>query len=43
MPYVRKVLHIAPGTASTHINHIYQKLGVHSCQELLDMVLDEQG
>ena len=38
MPYVRKALNIAPGTSSTHINHIYQKLNVHNRQELLDLL-----
>ena len=38
LPYVQKMLHIAPGTATTHINHIYQKLGVSSKQEMLDLV-----
>ena len=31
-------LFIADGTASTHIRHVYEKLGVHSKQELLALV-----
>ncbi|MFR3092680.1 MAG: response regulator transcription factor, partial [Eggerthella lenta] len=30
MTYVQKALCISPGTSSTHINHIHQKLDVHS-------------
>jgi DNA-binding CsgD family transcriptional regulator len=36
--YVQQALVIAPGTATTHIAHIYQKLGIHSRSELLDLV-----
>ena len=36
-------LFIADGTASTHIRHVYEKLGVHSKQELLSLVLDEES
>lgn len=38
--YVQQTLVIAPGTATTHITHIYQKLGIHSRGELLDLVED---
>lgn len=38
LPYVQEALHIAPSTAATHINHIYQKLGIHTRQELIDLV-----
>lgn len=43
MTYVQKVLHISPGTSSTHINHIHQKLGVHSREELIDLVQEEMA
>lgn len=36
-------LFIADGTASTHIRHVYEKFGVHSKQELLSLVLDEES
>ena len=36
--YVQQTLVIAQGTATTHINHIYQKLDIHSRDELLDLV-----
>ena len=29
---------ISPGTAKTHIKHVYNKLGVHSQQELINLV-----
>lgn len=31
-------LHIAKGTATVHAHHIYKKLGIHSKQQLLDLV-----
>ncbi len=38
IPYVRDALFISRDTAATHAKHIYAKLGVHSRQELIDMV-----
>lgn len=35
---IQAELGIAKGTATAHAHHIYQKLGIHSRQELLDMV-----
>lgn len=35
---VQEVLFIAEGTAITHRRHIYQKLDVHSKDELIDLV-----
>lgn len=35
---IQKELFIAKGTATTHSHHIYKKLGIHSRQELLDLV-----
>ncbi|MFR1639324.1 MAG: hypothetical protein ACLSVD_09205 [Eggerthellaceae bacterium] len=32
---------MSPGTSSTHINHIHQKLDVHSREELIDLVQEE--
>ena len=40
IPYVRDALFISKDTAATHAKHIYVKLGVHSRQELIDMVTD---
>lgn len=37
---VAEALHIAEGTATTHKRHIYQKLDVHSKNELIDKVKD---
>ena len=36
--YIAGELIISDGTARTHIMHIYQKLGVHTQQELIDVV-----
>lgn len=38
IPYVRDALVISRDTAATHAKHIYAKLGVHSRQELIDLV-----
>lgn len=38
VPYIREELCISRSTASTHRQHIYEKLGVHSQQELIDLV-----
>lgn len=35
---IAREMGIAEGTAHTHVMHVYQKLGVHSQQELLDLV-----
>ena len=37
VPYIRDALVISRNTASTHVKHVYAKLGVHSRQELLDI------
>lgn len=38
LPVIQKELFISAGTAQTHSRHIYKKLGIHSKQELLDLV-----
>ncbi|WP_442904896.1 response regulator transcription factor [Gordonibacter sp.] len=35
---IEKELFIANGTAKAHVRHIYQKLEVHSREELFDLV-----
>lgn len=37
VPIICERLVISEGTARTHVKHIYQKLGVHNHQELLDL------
>lgn len=39
--YIQKKLCITQSTAKTHIYHIYQKLDIHTQQELLAMVSEE--
>lgn len=39
-PYIEKVLYISKGTAKAHIHHIYQKLGVATQDELIELVRD---
>ena len=42
--YIQKKLCITQSTAKTHIYHIYQKLDIHTQQELLAMISDgEEG
>ena len=36
-PYIRDSLYLSKNTVATHIRHIYEKLGVHSQQELIDL------
>ena len=43
LPFIRDELGISRNTVGTHIRHIYQKLDVHSKQELLSLVEDELG
>lgn len=37
-PYIRDTLFLSKNTVSTHIRHIYEKLSIHSQQELIDLV-----
>lgn len=37
-PYIRDTLVLSRNTVSSHVRHIYQKLGIHSKQELIEMV-----
>ena len=38
VPYMREALMISKSTVETHIKHLYAKCGVHSKQELIDLV-----
>ena len=40
--YIQETLVLSRSTVKTHVRHIYEKLGIHSHQELIDLV-DEQG
>ena len=40
---IARDLHIAQGTARTHIENIYRKLDVHKQQELIDLVENHEG
>lgn len=37
-PYIQEALYLSRSIVSTHVKHIYQKLDVHSKQELIDLV-----
>lgn len=43
LPYVQEELCLSKSTVSTHRQHIYQKLGVHSSQEMIDLIQKENG
>jgi DNA-binding CsgD family transcriptional regulator len=36
-PYIRDALVLSKSTVASHVRHIYQKLGVHTRQELIDL------
>lgn len=36
--FITQQLYISEGTAKTHVNHVYKKLGVHSRQELIELI-----
>lgn len=38
-PYIREDLMLSKNTISTHVKHIYQKLNIHSRQELIDLFM----
>lgn len=40
-PYIRDTLVLSKNTVATHIRHIYEKLSIHSQQELIDLAEDE--
>lgn len=41
--FIQKTLYISNHTVKTHIYNIYRKMGVHSLQELLDILDAEEG
>lgn len=41
-PYIREKLVISKSTVDTHARHAYAKLGIHSNQELIDLLENEQ-
>ena len=43
LPYVQEELCLSKSTVSTHRQHIYQKLGVHSSQEMIDLIQAEKA
>ena len=38
LPYIANELFVTTGTVKTHVRHIYEKLGINTRQELLDLL-----
>lgn len=38
VPFIAEEFTVSKGTVKTHVRHIYEKLGIHNKQELLDLV-----
>lgn len=42
-PYIRDALFLSKNTVATHIRHIYEKMNIHSQQELIDIVQEKDA
>ena len=40
---VAETMFISTSTAQSHVKSVYRKLGIHSKQELIDLVSDRMG
>lgn len=43
LAYIQEQLCLSKSTVSTHRQHIYQKLGVHSSQEMINLIQEEKA
>ena len=43
LAYIQEELHLSKSTVSTHRQHIYQKLDVHSSQEMIYLIQAEKA
>ena len=41
MSYIAEKMFVSENTIKTHVQHVYRKCGVHSKQELIDLVRGE--
>ena len=42
-PFIQQKLVLSEGTVKTHISHVYEKIGVSSLQNLLDVLYENDG
>nr|WP_268935867.1 LuxR C-terminal-related transcriptional regulator [Parvibacter caecicola] len=42
LPFIQEQLYLSKSTVSTHRQHVYQKTGVHSQQELINLVQEAE-
>ena len=42
-PYIAEQLCVSQNTVKTHVRHIYAKLDIHTRQELLDLVQEQEA
>jgi DNA-binding CsgD family transcriptional regulator len=43
LPYICEHLYISKPTVNTHVRHIFEKIGIHSKQELLDLLENQNS
>lgn len=43
LAHIQEQLCLSKSTVSTHRQHIYQKFGVHSSQEMIDLIQEEKA
>lgn len=39
---ISEILVVSPSTTQGHINHIYQKMGIHKRDDLIDLIAERE-